>query len=147
MLYESEKQYSFWLAIVFVAISLIGAVMARGGRPSHVERVVEEPHIKITSSVKKDTRLHHFAQELQGRERTQKEINHLISELAKGNTNPGMGSEHLNDAGHVMYARGRNGGRVYYILHGSEAYEILGYSDKNNQERVIRYLREKYNRH
>lgn len=139
--------YSLTLASILLIVALMGTVITRANAPSRLEEQVRVPeHIQITSSVKQDTRLYHLAQELTGKERTQKEINHLLGELAKGNTNPGLGSEHLADAGPIMYARGRNGARIFYIPHGAKHYEIVGYSDKNNQERVIRYLREKYAR-
>lgn len=114
-------------------------------KPGNLEQSISSK-VKITSSVKRDPRLFRFARELEGNERIQKEINPLIGELSKGNGNPGLGIEHLNDAGKVSYARGRNGARVFYLSHGKNNYEIIGYSDKNNEERVIKYLRDKYNR-
>ncbi|MEK6858983.1 MAG: hypothetical protein AABX53_03680 [Nanoarchaeota archaeon] len=141
------QKTSFFIALACMMFALFGAAALRTRRQSSLEQEVGNQSTVITSSVKQDAHLYRFAQELQGRERTQTEINHLIAELSKGNKNPGLGSEHLNDAGPVMYARGRNGGRVFYIPHGKSGYKIIGYADKNNEDRVIKYLRGKYNRH
>ena len=66
----------------------------------------------------------------------------MIAELNKGNTNPGIGTKTVSTG--LYELRGRNGGRVYYRESQKGKYEILGYSDKASQNRVINRLKKLY---
>jgi len=71
----------------------------------------------------------------------QRSMNNLVEQLAMGNKNPGIGTEHLfND---VFELRGKNRARVYYREVGGKI-EILGKSVKNNQQKVIDILKNMY---
>jgi putative component of toxin-antitoxin plasmid stabilization module len=66
-----------------------------------------------------------------------KEAENLIMNLEKGNMNPGIGTK--NVARDIFEARSRNGARVYFRNSG-ESVDILGYSDKSNQQKVINWI-------
>ena len=71
----------------------------------------------------------------------QRSVDHLTSELARGNLNPGIGTKHL--FGDIFYARSRDGARVFF-RQGDGGIEILAKATKQNEARVIRMLEETY---
>lgn len=71
--------------------------------------------------------------------RTQKDVNHLIEQLALGNDNPGIGNRRVKGLKNVLEARGRNEGRVYFREKDGKL-EILAKSNKDNQNKVISTL-------
>lgn len=71
----------------------------------------------------------------------QRGINKLEHELLAGNLNPGKGTKAIGNG--ILAARHQNGARVYFRV-TDEAIEILGKSDKGNQQAVIDFLREIY---
>jgi hypothetical protein len=95
---------------------------------------------KLTSSIDKDPLLKKAAQN--AGKSVQKEIDHLTSELAKGNLNPGIGTKALKGTG-LSYARGRDGARVFF-RETEDGIEIVGKADKNNEDKVIKRLQELY---
>jgi putative component of toxin-antitoxin plasmid stabilization module len=121
------SNYFSFLALAFL---LVGVLLMKSGIENKV----------INSKVKENPLLLRTAKNLgqdEGRE-----VNHLIEQLNKGNTNPGVGTRTVFSG--VYELRGRNGGRVYFRNIGKEKYEILGYSDKDSQLSVINRLRELY---
>ena len=92
----------------------------------------------ISSRIKDDPRLVKEA-ETAGRSH-QRSIDALTDQLSKGNTNPGIGSKHL--FGDVHEARSRDGARVYF-RNSEDGIEIIGKSNKSNQDRVISILKER----
>ena len=78
-------------------------------------------------------------------EAVEREMNHLIKELSKGNFEAGLGHPgHVENTG-VYYLRGRNGARLYYQKEGEKKYKIVAKSAKGrNQEQVIDKLKEIY---
>lgn len=96
---------------------------------------------KLPSRLKEVPALAKAAEKAGKDPRVQRDLDHLVEELAKGNKNPGLGNKHLFDG--VQEARGRNGGRVYFRT-GENGTEILGKSSKDNQEQVIKLLRDHY---
>jgi RHS repeat-associated protein len=98
--------------------------------------------IVIKSLVKQDKRLLKLAKEtFKGAEFLSKEANALIEQMFKGNWSPGIGTTEVFKG--VMEARSRNGARVYFRQTETGA-EILGYSNKNNQQKVIDVLKNLY---
>ena len=78
-------------------------------------------------------------------QKAEKDANQLLDKLALGNENPGIGSEPIG--GGISELRGVNQGRVYYrkLRKPTETvFEILGKSNKRNQDKVIAILREIY---
>ncbi len=99
------------LGILFVAVG-IGLILSEG-------------ESKLVSVVKKDPTLYRIASELYGKQKVQRDINHLLEQLDRGNENPGIGTKKL--FGSINYLRGRGGGRVFYRPF-KDKYEILAYA-------------------
>lgn len=96
----------------------------------------------IDSLVKQDPLLFRVAEKVGEKQSISRDINHLIKELNKGNTNPGVGTKTVSKG--IYELRGRSGGRVYFRKAGRKKYELLGYSDKNTQSKVINRLKKLY---
>jgi len=73
------------------------------------------------------------------------EINQLLKQFLDGNPNPGIGTRRLPGT-NIFYLRGKDGGRVFLRQVDINKYEILAYSDKKNEQRVINLLLEYYGR-
>ncbi|HMA94642.1 MAG TPA: hypothetical protein VKP30_18250, partial [Polyangiaceae bacterium] len=65
----------------------------------------------------------------------QKSIDRLTEELSKGNLNPGIGTKPIGQG--ISEARARDGARVYFRQDREGNVEILGKSNKANQQKVI----------
>jgi putative component of toxin-antitoxin plasmid stabilization module len=97
----------------------------------------------LISSVKQDTKILKLAREtFEGNDLLRKEANALLEQLSNGNMNPGMGTKAIGK--NIFEARGKNGTRVYFRNNGKEGVEIVGYSNKSNQQTVINRLLELY---
>ncbi|WP_217900043.1 polymorphic toxin-type HINT domain-containing protein [Paenibacillus herberti] len=102
---------------------------------------VHNTNCGIFSSINKDKRLVRAAEEM-GKDTTiQKEADELIAKFLEGNTNPGLGSKNL--FGNINYLRGKNGARVFYRMNDGKM-EILGKSNKANEQTVIKVITELY---
>ncbi|MGE7753334.1 hypothetical protein [Lysinibacillus fusiformis] len=97
--------------------------------------------LSVTSSLKQDPRLVKAAEQMGKDKAIQQEADELIQKFISGNTNPGLGSKNL--FGNVSYLRGRNGARVFYRMNDGKM-EILGKSNKKNEQTVINTLKELY---
>jgi RHS repeat-associated protein len=98
--------------------------------------------VKVTSSVKMYDNILKLAQEtFAGNTKLRNEANSLIHQLRNGNFNPGTGTEHV--FGKVFEARSRGGARVYF-MNSNEGANIVGYSNKATQPKVINALRKIY---
>ena len=98
---------------------------------------------EIVSKIKEDAGLVRAAKEACKNADVQKDINHLEEELAKGNSNPGIGRKPIGNG--IIEHRGKNGGRVY-IRESDSVIEILAKSGKKktNQQFVINRLKQIY---
>ncbi len=96
----------------------------------------------VRSLVKKVPPLYDIAQGLGKNPRWRAEANNLVQQFARGNRNPGIGTDHL--FGDISYLRGRNGARVFFRLVGTDSFEILAYADKSTEDRVIALLEQYY---
>jgi len=105
---------------------------------SSLEKKVQNEK-KMISKVKEDPLLLDVARKIGKNLVIRRDLNHLMQELYKGNTNPGLGTKHVGEG--INELRGRDGGRVYYRINSFADYEILGYSDKNTQKKVIERLK------
>jgi hypothetical protein len=101
--------------------------------------VLEAGPTRLTSAIGGDKTLVRMAEDA-GRS-VQAGIDSLTKQLAQGNFNPGLGTKNL--FGNVFYARARDGARVFFRQVG-DTIEILAKASKNNEDRVIARLREKY---
>ncbi|MER6007438.1 polymorphic toxin-type HINT domain-containing protein [Nonomuraea angiospora] len=72
----------------------------------------------------------------------QRSLDKLTAELMKGNLNPGIGNGSLKGTG-IMYARARDGARVFFIQKGNTI-TIVGKANKGNEDSVIKRLQELY---
>ena len=121
------------LSLVSVVLFLVGGFLI----------LSEKLENRVTRSrVKEDPLLLKVAEDIGRKEPVKRDINHLIEMLNKGDTNPGIGTRTI--APNIFELRARNGGRVYYRKVGKEEYEILGYSDKDKQDRVISRIKKLY---
>jgi hypothetical protein len=97
---------------------------------------------RVKSMVKKDNKLLKLAQEtFEGNSLLRKEANILIEQLNRGNMNPGIGTKSIGK--NIFEARSRGGARVYF-QNGPAGIEIVGYSNKANQQQVINRILELY---
>jgi hypothetical protein len=72
------------------------------------------------------------------------EADQLVKQFLNGNPSPGRGIKYLPNSEGIFYLRGKQGARVFMRRVGKNAYEILGYSDKNNETRVINLVLQHY---
>ncbi|MET9468029.1 hypothetical protein ABZY44_25165 [Streptomyces sp. NPDC006544] len=74
----------------------------------------------------------------------QRDFDHLFEQLSNGNMKPGTGSKTLEGTD-VSYARGRNGGRLFF-RNVDGGIQIVGKSGKakDSEPKVIRRLKELY---
>jgi putative component of toxin-antitoxin plasmid stabilization module len=86
----------------------------------------------VTSRIKESPRLVREAE--RAGKSNQDGIDRLMEQLRQGNTNPGLGSKPIGDG--LSEARGRDGSRVYF-RETPNGIEILGKSNKENQQSVI----------
>jgi hypothetical protein len=94
---------------------------------------------KIVSRIKENPALVREAKRMGKDRAAQKDVHHLIEQLAKGNKNPGIGNQRVKGLKNVSEARGRNEGRVYFREKDGKI-EILAKSNKDNQNKVIGIL-------
>lgn len=89
---------------------------------------------KVVSRIKESPKLVREA-ETAGRS-VQGSLNRLVSELSRGNMNPGIGTRPIGRG--LSEARARDGARVYFRAGRDGQIEILGKSSKSNQDVVIK---------
>ena len=114
----------------------IGMMLIPGGGEEKAGAKVEA---KIISSIGKDAKLTKLAEE--AGQSVQKGLDHLVQQLASGNTNPGLGTKSLG-AG-ISYARARDGARVFFRQAGQKI-EIVAKASKANEAKVINQLKSLY---
>ena len=91
--------------------------------------------IKIVSSVKSDSKLLAYAVEtFESSTALRNEANALLKQAAKGNFDAGIGRNIITKS--ITEMRGKNGARIYYRMENN-VMEIVGYSKKPNQQKVI----------
>lgn len=136
-LYASEGKLAD--AAISMAGLLPGGQAATGARLAG--KVAKQVVERIPSRLKEVPALARHAEKAGKNQAVQRDLDHLVEELAKGNKNPGIHNKHLFDG--IQEARGRNGGRIYFRM-TDKGPEILGKSSKENQEQVIELLRKHY---
>jgi len=124
---NAKINYSYFAGILLIVVGILILKIA--------------PRHNVKSRIKENSQLVKLAEQATSNQSVQREINHLIHELIKGNENPGLGTSNLFQD--VYYLRGRNGGRVFYRRTDS-GYEILGKASKYNEDKVIDKLRSLY---
>lgn len=79
-------------------------------------------------------------------QRAMQEGRNLIYQFLNGNPSPGAGTKFLSGSRNIYYLRGDAGSgiRVFFRNVGVNKYEILGFSTKQNESRVINLLLQYY---
>jgi hypothetical protein len=132
---------SFLLGIAFLILGIIIFSTANlyPTSPSLEQRVV------LSSSIKQNPSLLRLTQDAVKDEAVEREMNHLVKELSKGNFEAGLGHLGHIEGTKIHYLRGRNGARLYYQKEGGNKYKVVAKSAKGrNQEQVINKLKEIY---
>jgi hypothetical protein len=100
--------------------------------------------IPMSSKIGEDSLLTRAAEEAANDAKVQRDLDNMFKQLSEGNANTGMGMGAIKGTD-VLYARGRNGGRLYF-RYVDKGIQIVGKSSKNksNQQSVINRLTELY---
>ena len=122
-----------------LALGLIIAINVVPGGGEEAKGVETGLEKTVTSSIGKDAKLVKYAED--AGKSVQKGLDHLVDQLSKGNTNPGIGTKGLSNG--ISYARARDGARVFFRQAG-EQIEILAKAYKANEANVINYLNKIY---
>lgn len=69
------------------------------------------------------------------------EIKKITDQLKRGNMSPGIGNRPIGSG--ITESRTRGGARVYWRIRGSQ-FEILGISGKDNQQKVINEVLQRF---
>lgn len=94
--------------------------------------------ITLSSAIKKHQPILRLTKAAIRDQTVERELNHLIKELSKGNFEAGLGQPGHIEGTDIFYLRGRNGGRLYYHQIADDNYEIVAKSAKGrNQDQVI----------
>jgi hypothetical protein len=125
---------------------LAGAILVVA---AHAPAPASKPRIVLRSSIHNSPSLCRLAEEATNNERVQTELNHLLSELSRGNDTAGLTPGRIGGTD-VSYLRGRNGGRLFYRSYQARderVYDVVGKSCKGrNEDQVISAI-EKIYRH
>ena len=96
----------------------------------------------VNSKIQDDSLLVREAEKAMKDRKIQEDADNLIQKYLHGNSNPGKGNKHLFNG--VYELRGDSGARVYFRIKGGDTFEILGKSNKDNQDKVIERLQKLY---
>ena len=120
-----------FIGIVFLVISTILFI--------HEKLKLEE--IKLISRIHEDKTLERLAEEATKNQKVQRDLDHLIYELKKGNLNAGLPKKSFYG---ITELRTKEGARLY-IKKINGGYEILAKSAKGiNQDKVIERIKKLY---
>ena len=98
--------------------------------------------IVVQSLVKQNNSLLKLARKtFEGNTLLRDEANALIKQMLKGNPSPGIGNKQIFKG--VFEARSENGARIYFRT-SANGFDILGYSNKETQTKVINILKKIY---
>jgi hypothetical protein len=128
-----------------------GAGQRGGGRLADVAHgrdaqrpAPERPVNEIASRIKDSPYAIRLAERLS--ETVQRDVNHLVGELSRGNGNPGMGTQAPGRG--FLELRGNNSGRVIVRQTGEKSYDIVGKfegherGDAQNARTIERLIRD-----
>lgn len=92
-----------------------------------------------------DRSLSRLAQEASNNLLVERDTEHVIEELRKGNERPGMSVKYISGTDGIIEYRARRGARVYAKRDGDNL-DVVGISSKSNQDNVINILKQKFPR-
>jgi hypothetical protein len=131
---ETTSLFHFSFAMIFLILGLI-----LFSTSLTLEKIV------ISSSIKQHPSLLKLTKDAVKNPIIERELDHLVKELSKGNFEAGLGHPGHIEGTNIFYLRGRNGGRLYYRRIGKDEYDIVAKSAKGrNQEQVITQLKKIY---
>lgn len=126
---------SSFLGVIFLIFSIILFATAH----SELEKIT------LSSAIKKSQPLLRLTQNAVRNQTVERELNHLIKELSKGNFGAGLGHPGHIKGTDIYYLRGDRGARLYYHKIEKNNYEIVAKSAKGrNQDQVIDRIKEIY---
>jgi hypothetical protein len=127
---------SFFIGMVLIIMAIIVFSSAA---------LALENRVALSSSIKQHPPLMRLEKDAVNDQDVEREMNHLIDELSRGNFESGLGHPGHVEGTNIFYLRGRNGARLYYHRTGKDSYEVVGKSAKGrNQDQVINKLKEFY---
>jgi hypothetical protein len=131
--------FSFFLGLAFLILGIIifSTASLYNLSPTLERRVVSN---SLSSSIKEYPSLVRLTKEAVEDRYVQKDMNHLIQELSKGNLQAGSGLKHLPGTPFI-YARS-GGARLFFQQTGGDSYTIVAKASKKNEQKVIDKLRE-----
>jgi len=98
----------------------------------------------ISSEIKKHPAIQRLAVKATQNRDVQRDIDHLVYELSKGNLEAGLGKPGHIQGTSIFYMRGRKGGRLYFRK-SPHGFDIVGKSAKgSNQQKVMEALKKTY---
>jgi hypothetical protein len=98
--------------------------------------------IPMSSAIGRDSFLTKAARQAGKNQAAQRDLDALFEQLSRGNMNPGIQTKSLSGTD-VSYARGRNGGRLFF-RNVNGGIQIVGKADKGNESSVIARLKNLY---
>lgn len=114
-------------------------------QPREIEPRYNQLKPSINLEYMHDKTLLRLAQEATNNMLVKRDVDHIIEELEKGNEQPGLTTKYISGSDGIIEYRTRRGARVYANRHGNNM-NIVGLSDKSNQEAVIGKLKQKFPR-
>ncbi|MEU7583923.1 polymorphic toxin-type HINT domain-containing protein [Streptomyces sp. NPDC041068] len=96
----------------------------------------------VTSVVGQDSLLSKAERQAGKNQTVKRDFDRLLEQLSNGNMNPGLGSKALAGTD-VTYARGRNGGRLFF-RNVDGGIQVVARADKSNESKVIARLKQLY---
>lgn len=106
--------------VLFIVLSIVLVATPRLG--------LEE--IAVSSVIKEHPSLLRLTRDAVRDPKVERESNHLLEELTKGNLEAGLGKPgHISGTG-VFYFQGHNGAKLYFRKVGENSYEIVAKSAK-----------------
>lgn len=103
-----------------------------------------EHKIILTSSIKEHPSLWKLTEDTVKDEAVEREMNHLIKEMSKGNFEAGLGAPGHIKGTKINYLRGRNGARLLFREKGEGRYDIVAKASKKNEQQVIDAVKRDY---
>ncbi len=138
---EAGQTVAACLAPLADAVQGATAKSSAKASPAAAPAAGNPPKVCVTSALGKESRLAELAAKSTKNEKVQREMNSLIKKLMDGNDNPGRGTKGL--PGGIRYLRGDAGARLFFRKVG-DGWEIVGKSDKDQEDKVIAELMDLY---
>ena len=114
-------------------------------KPQEKELLQEQKKLNVNVEYIHDKTLLRLAKEATNNMLVERDVEHVLEELKKGNEQPGLTTKYIGGTEGIIEYRTRRGARVYAKRDGNNV-NIVGISSKGNQDNVIEKLKEKFPR-